>query len=252
MVEKEQKEITLYTDGACTGNPGPGGYGVVLLYGNHRKELAEGYALTTNNRMELMAAIAGLEALKESCKVQLYTDSRYLVDALQKGWPQRWQANNWHKADGEPTLNSDLWARLIAICKKHVVEFNWVKGHAGNPENERCDTLARQKAAQPYLPPDAGYTPKDTALQSTLPFARPTNPVIAQEPAVPVRNKTPYVKITEEGQPCRKCGTAVIKRVPRAKPKLEQLYYYEYYLYCPGCTTMYTVDEAKVTIEKTE
>lgn len=136
------KNITLYTDGACSGNPGPGGYGAVLVYGKHEKELCGGEITTTNNRMELMAAIVGLESLKEPCNVTLVSDSRYLVDAIEKGWLDAWQMKNWKKADGKPVLNVDLWQRLSVQLARHEVAFSWIKGHAGHPYNERCDTLA--------------------------------------------------------------------------------------------------------------
>jgi len=138
------KNVTIYTDGACSGNPGPGGYGVVLLHKSHRKELSGGEAQTTNNRMEMLAAIVGLEALKEPCQVALYSDSKYLVDAIEKGWAKRWQQNNWMRNKKDLALNPDLWERLLNLLTKHEVTFNWVKGHAGNPENEHCDVLARQ------------------------------------------------------------------------------------------------------------
>jgi ribonuclease HI len=154
---RELKPVTIYTDGACVGNPGPGGYGVVLIYGNHRKELAGGYCRTTNNRMEIMAAIVGLEALKEKCKVTLYSDSGYLVKAMSRGWVQRWRANSWKRNKREKALNPDLWERLLQLCEHHEVEFIWVKGHAANPENVRCDELAMQAAQQPNLPIDKGY-----------------------------------------------------------------------------------------------
>ena len=137
------KNVTIYTDGACSGNPGPGGYGVVLLHKSHRKELSGGESQTTNNRMEMMAAIAGLEALKEPCNVELYSDSKYLVDAIQQGWAFRWRQSNWMRNKKDPALNPDLWERLLLLLEKHRVSFHWVKGHAGNPENERCDALAR-------------------------------------------------------------------------------------------------------------
>ncbi|MCL1884173.1 MAG: ribonuclease HI [Defluviitaleaceae bacterium] len=136
------KKIQIYTDGACSGNPGPGGYGAVLIYGNHRKEISGGEAQTTNNRMEMMAVIRGLEMLKEPCKVNLYSDSRYVVDAIEKGWALRWQKNNWMRNKKEAALNADLWEELLAILGKHDVAFHWVKGHSGHPENERCDELA--------------------------------------------------------------------------------------------------------------
>ncbi|MGB3536079.1 MAG: ribonuclease HI [Microcoleaceae cyanobacterium] len=151
------KPVTIYTDGACSGNPGPGGYGVVLMYQQHRKELSGGFALTTNNRMEMMAAIVGLQALKFPCEVTLYTDSRYLVDAMTKGWAKRWQANNWKRNKKEMAKNPDLWQTLLLLCDGHQVQFAWVKGHAGDAENECCDRLAVIAAQQPDLPPDSGY-----------------------------------------------------------------------------------------------
>jgi ribonuclease HI len=143
------KEIILYTDGACSGNPGPGGTGTVLLYKNHRKEISRGYRQTTNNRMEIRSVITGLETLKEPCRVILYSDSRYVIDAIEKGWAIRWRANNWKRNKTDPALNPDLWGRLLDLLAHHRVECRWVKGHAGNPGNERCDQLAREAIAKP-------------------------------------------------------------------------------------------------------
>ena len=140
------KKIEIYTDGACSGNPGPGGYGVILKYNEHIKELSGGEPDTTNNRMELTAVITGLETLKEPCRVDLYSDSKYIIDAVTKGWAEKWQANNWIKSDKKQALNSDLWEKLLALLKVHKVTFIWVKGHAGHPENERCDELAVQQS----------------------------------------------------------------------------------------------------------
>ncbi len=137
-----QRYVEIFTDGACSGNPGPGGWGVVLQYGNHEKELSGGERETTNNRMELTAAIEGLSALKESCKVRLVTDSKYVADGINMGWAESWQKNGWRKADKKPALNVDLWERLLELLKKHDVTIEWVKGHAGHPQNERCDKLA--------------------------------------------------------------------------------------------------------------
>lgn len=136
------KEVYLYTDGACRGNPGKGGWGAILVYGKFRRELSGGEPMTTNNRMELLGAINGLDALKEPCRVILTSDSKYLVDGMTKGWASSWKAKGWKKADGKPALNPELWDRLLTLCEKHQVEFVWVKGHAGHPENERCDVLA--------------------------------------------------------------------------------------------------------------
>ena len=135
------KQVTLYTDGACRNNPGRGGWGAILVYGRYEKEMSGGEALTTNNRMELMAAISGLEALKEPCAVSLYSDSKYLVDAFNEGWVYGWQRAGWRRGK-EALKNPDLWERIYELTKKHEVTFIWVKGHDGNEYNERCDRLA--------------------------------------------------------------------------------------------------------------
>lgn len=154
------KDVTIYTDGACLGNPGPGGYGVVLIYGANRKELSGGYRLTTNNRMELMAAIVGLEALNGRCRVNLYTDSQYVVNGIQKGWAKRWKAAGWMRTRKDPAVNADLWERLLKVCETHDTTFVWIRGHAGHDENERCDQLSKAAAMQGALPEDPGYTGK--------------------------------------------------------------------------------------------
>ena len=136
------KTVQIFTDGACSGNPGPGGYGTILRFGDIEKELSGGEKETTNNRMELTAAIVGLETLKESCNVIVYSDSKYLIDSIQKGWVVRWKNNNWMRTSKDKALNSDLWERLLILLEKHVVNFVWVKGHNGHSENERCDKLA--------------------------------------------------------------------------------------------------------------
>ena len=136
------KQVELYTDGACSGNPGPGGWGAILVYKGTERELSGGENNTTNNRMELTAVIKGLSALKESCIVELYSDSKYVIDALEKGWAVSWQARGWKKADKKPALNPDLWEVLLSLIDKHQVNYHWVKGHADNPYNNRCDALA--------------------------------------------------------------------------------------------------------------
>ena len=139
------KEVTIYTDGACSGNPGPGGWGAVLRYKCTEIELSGGEAKTTNNRMELTGVISALEKLKEPCIVQLYSDSKYVIDALSKGWARSWQKKNWIKSDKKPALNPDLWERLLNLCDMHEVHCHWVKGHAENEYNNRCDALAVAK-----------------------------------------------------------------------------------------------------------
>lgn len=136
------KRVIIHTDGACKGNPGPGGYGAVLVCGRHRKEVSAGYRLTTNNRMELRAAIAALELLSEPCLVELYSDSKYLVQAITERWLDGWKRRNWIKSDKQPVKNQDLWQLLIVAIASHKIDWRWVKGHAGHAENERCDELA--------------------------------------------------------------------------------------------------------------
>lgn len=142
------KEVIIYTDGACSGNPGPGGWGCVLLYGEHRKELSGGEKETTNNRMELTAAIRALEALNAPCKVELYSDSAYLVNAFEQGWLKNWIRRGWVKADKKPVENVDLWKRILELIGIHEVMFHKVKGHASNKENNRCDELATAAVKQ--------------------------------------------------------------------------------------------------------
>ena len=151
------KKVEIYTDGACSGNPGKGGWGAVLIYKGVRKELSAGYENTTNNRMELMAAIEGLSALKEDCEVVLYSDSKYLVDAIEKGWVEKWKKNNWMRDRNKPALNADLWKNLMSLLEKHDVKFIWVKGHAQTKENNRCDQLARSAAQGENLLRDTEY-----------------------------------------------------------------------------------------------
>ena len=136
------KQVTIYTDGACSGNPGPGGWGAILEWKGHEKELSGGERETTNNRMELSAVIFALQALKEPCAVDLFTDSKYVFDAVDKGWVFQWRANGWRKADRKPALNVDLWETLLPLLERHTVAWHWVKGHAENEKNNRCDQLA--------------------------------------------------------------------------------------------------------------
>ena len=144
----ELKKVDIFTDGACSGNPGPGGWGAILRYGKHELELSGGEASTTNNRMELTAVIEALKKLKEKCEVTIYTDSKYVADAFLQGWIWNWMKKGWKKSDGKPVLNPELSKTLISEIQKHEYKIIWVKGHAGHPENERCDTLATSEAAK--------------------------------------------------------------------------------------------------------
>ncbi|MBU1231200.1 MAG: ribonuclease HI [Proteobacteria bacterium] len=150
----ELPPVTLFTDGSCLGNPGPGGYACVLVCGPHRKELAQGFSGTTNNRMEIMAVIAGLESLKQQSAVEIVTDSQYVKKAFTDRWLAGWQKNGWKTAARQPVKNQDLWKRLVPLINAHKVTWKWVRGHSGHPENERCDVLARAAASGRNLPPD--------------------------------------------------------------------------------------------------
>ena len=152
-----EKQVTIYTDGACEGNPGRGGYGIVLLRQGEREELKDGFRLTTNNRMELLAVIRGLEALNGRHRVTLHSDSRYVIDGIEKGWAARWRANGWMRNKKEAAINPDLWGQLLDLCDEHDVKFRWVRGHSGVPENERCDRLAVEAARGKNLQADAVY-----------------------------------------------------------------------------------------------
>ena len=215
------QSVEIYTDGGCEPNPGPGGYGVVLVHPRKRAEISGGFRKTTNNRMEIFAAIAGLELLKQPCKVTLYSDSEYLVKAMAQGWVESWKRKQWWRSKTERVPNRDLWERLMAPCEKHQVQFRWVKGHAGHLENERCDQLAMAALRRSDLPIDEGYENK------------------AEEGARPEM---------QEGDPCRKCSTPVIKQKARSKPNRD--FYYEFYLWCPKCQATYEVESAKRLVEQ--
>lgn len=221
--DTSRPKITIFTDGAANPNPGPGGYGIVLIYATHRKELSAGYQMTTNNRMELMAAKVGLESLERECAVTLYSDSRYLVDGMSKGWAEKWRSNGWMRNKEDEALNSDLWEALLEQGKRHNVEYKWVRGHSGHPENERCDQLATAAIRSSRLLEDTEYG------------AIAQNHVSAKQ-----------ATSRKVGERCRECGIALVKKIPRRKKfKPHQTYYYEYYLYCPNCGAIHMAESAK-------
>lgn len=152
-----QHKVTIYIDGSSRGNPGPGGYGAVLIAGQHKKELSGGFAKTTNNRMELMGAIVALEALKKPCAVELISDSKYVIDAMRLSWIHGWKKRGWSRGPNKPLKNAELWRRLDKAAAPHTMTWSWVKGHAGNPMNERCDKLAFGSAEGGNLPEDEGF-----------------------------------------------------------------------------------------------
>jgi ribonuclease HI len=219
-------QVVIYTDGACEPNPGPGGIGAVIFEKGERRELSQGYRLTTNNRMEILAVVTGLEDLEDPSEVRVFSDSKYVVDAMTKGWARNWEASDWVRKGGKRVPNADLWQRLLPLVEKHKISFEWVKGHAGDTYNERADRLSYAAIESSNLLEDEGYL-RQMELEELSPS-----------------------KITEAGQPCRKCGTPVVRKVPKRKPKPDQAYYYEYYLQCPECGTTYIVDAAKRSIDQ--
>lgn len=210
------QHVEVFTDGACEGNPGPGGYGVVLRFGHHRKEMAGAFKETTNNRMELMAAIVALQALKRRCRVTLTTDSKYLANPINKGWAKRWLENGWWRSENQRAANHDLWSLLLDLLAKHDVTFVWTRGHSGHAENECCDRLARLAVGAAGAEIDSGYEQAKTAGAMSIP----------------------------EGHPCFKCRTPIVKRSPKpGKSSTARIYHW--YLFCPGCSAMYMVDAGK-------
>jgi ribonuclease HI len=235
------KQITIYADGGAEPNPGPGGYGVILIFGTHRRELFGGFRRTTNNRMEITAVIKALQALKQPCKVNLHSDSKYVVEAMSKGWGLNWQRKGWRHTQSKPVPNADLWQTLLALCQTHDVHFEWVKGHAGHPENERCDALSMQFLQMTDLAIDEGYESPScpSAPPLLLPISPPPSPSQPHPPS-------PRAKVTAAGDPCRKCQTPVIQRTPRRRAhRPGHDFYYEYFLYCPACLTFYMPEDAK-------
>jgi ribonuclease HI len=233
------EHVVVYTDGAAEPNPGPGGYGVVLMAGTHRKEISGGFRRTTNNRMELMGVIVALESLTRRCRVTLHSDSKYVVDSVQRGSVFRWQRNGWYRTKTDKAKNADLWQRFLVAYEKHSVELRWVKGHAGVAENERCDELAVASAQQYPLPPDAGYEEEAGAPTRSI---SPRSSSVASSPRPASATDSP----PEAGKPCRKCGDILVKKIPRPKPpKPGQTFCYAWYLHCPGCGTMYMLEEGK-------
>ncbi|WP_299273472.1 ribonuclease HI [uncultured Psychroserpens sp.] len=229
----EIPDIELFSDGGAEPNLGKGGFGVILSYKGRQKEFFEGYKLTTNNRMELMGVIFGLEQLKTKSKVQVYTDSKYVINGITKGWAKKWKKNGWERKKNIKAINSDLWDKLLNAISEHIVEFNWVKGHSGHIENERCDTLANYGINSKELNQDIGYEPNETHNNQNS----STNSTFTK------KNKT---KIENAGDACRKCGESVVKKAPKKrKIKTNQSYYFEYYLFCPSCKTMYMTEGGK-------
>lgn len=219
MEKDKRPDIELYSDGASENNPGASGYGVILRCPslNYEKEFSQGYEISTNNRMELLGVISGLEKLKNPSNVSVFTDSKYVAEAMQQGWFERWKDNNWKRNPKEKVANVDLWKRLEPLLEQHNVTFNWVKGHNGHPENERCDRLAVEASKNSPKLVDTGYDP----------------------------NENLHIKVEKEGDLCRHCDTPVIKVMRNLGERPKKETYYEWWFKCPNCKALYMVEEAK-------
>lgn len=263
MTHPPAESYTIYTDGASTGNPGPGGWAALIRAGKITRELSGGYRETTNNRMELMAAIMALESLPAGVKVLLYSDSSYLVQGITEGWAEKWRAKGWRQTKNRPTANADLWKRLLSAVEARQVQWEWVRGHAGHPGNEKADRLAQRAAAQKNLPPDPGYENTFEADSAQPGLFDPSSAASTADEVLDLLAGPPAVspasrpggsaldaggKMTRPGQPCRKCGTPLEKRIPSRKMSSKQTHYYEWYLVCPSCGTMYLVDSARRSV----
>ena len=231
MSFKRVPDINLFADGGAEPNPGKGGFGVIISSDEGAREFSKGFKLTTNNRMELMGVIYGLEQIEPNSNIHVYSDSRYVVDGISKGWAEKWKLKNWYRTINKKAINSDLWEKLLdLIDQQNKVTFSWIRGHNGHHENERCDKLAQLALNSNDLFDDKGY-------------------IYGNENKKQVSIPNPINRIASTN--CRKCNTTLIKK-PRKDMKLKpnQEYYYEYSLLCPRCKTQYLVERAKRFIKK--
>lgn len=234
------KNIEIFTDGSSSGNPGPGGWAALIRKDGKTRELSGGYRRTTNNRMELMAVICALETVQGPSDVDVYSDSSYLVNSINKGWLQKWQKKGWVRTGNQPVPNADLWKKLLTLLKEKTIHFHWVEGHAGHPENERADRLAVQAGSKASLPVDAGYESlKEQTEQLNLFSTNQSFPLKTVHPA------ESSLGPLSSGKPCRKCGGLLVKKIPTAKRRPQQKYYYAYYYSCSKCGTNYFTDDAR-------
>lgn len=238
-------KVDIYSDWWARPNPGAGWYWVILCYKWVKKEFSKWFTISTNNRMELMGVITWLKKLKTKSKVNIYTDSQYTINWIEKWWAKKWKENNWLKSNKTKATNSDLWEKLLILVAEHDVKFNWVKWHNWHAENERCDELATIALETFKLVDDKGFEWK--VKQTKLDLKWETKQDLIKK--VLNKNNDKSIKITAEWQACRKCWTKVEKRIPKKKNTKNKSYYYKYYLMCPGCNTNYFVDDAKVLIK---
>lgn len=239
-------EVELYSDGWASPNPGKWWYWVILCYKWVRKEFSKGYKITTNNRMELTWVITWLKKLKTKSKVQVFTDSQYTINWIEKWWAEKWKKNNWYRVKNEKAVNWDLWEILLDLILKHEVKFNWVKWHNWHEENERCDELATLAMENDKLLIDKNYIPVITKTNQISLIDEEKNDEIKKV----LWKWDLSLKVEKQWDPCRKCLTPVIKKIPKhTKKTLLKKYYYEYFLSCPSCKTNYMLESAKRDIK---
>ncbi len=242
---KKLPKVTLYSDWWAAPNPGKAGYGIILCYKDVRKEFNQWYTLSTNNRMEMMWVITGLSKLKTKSQVDVYTDSSYTINGIEKWWAAKWKENNWMRTSSQKAVNYDLWETLLKLTEKHLVTFHWVKWHNGHIENERCDELATIALEGDDLIEDEGYEIHPISESSSL----SSNKI--SEPTKKIINKKNTNKISAHWDICWKCWTSVEKKIPKKKKlKPNQTFYYEYFFTCPWCKTNYMVPEWKREVKK--
>ena len=233
------KKVEIYSDWWARPNPWAGGYGTIIRFWKKEKELSWFEEHSTNNRMELTWAIKWLEALKEPCEVELFTDSSYVVNWIEKGWAKKWKENNWMRTKSQKATNYDLWEELLNLTEKHKVHFNWVKWHIWHIENGRCDTLATNEILAKYPEKASSLDNKNKTTKQDL---------IKKVLNTGLDSSKNNIKITSENQPCKKCWTPVVKAIPKKKNTKNKSFYYKFYLHCPNCKTNYFVDEGKVML----
>ncbi len=245
--------VELYSDWWANPNPGPGWYGIILSCGWVKKEFLQGFTCTTNNRMELLWVITWLSKLTKKAKVQVFTDSQYTINGIQKWWAKKWKANNWMRTKSDKAVNYDLWEKLLVEVEKHDVWFTWVKWHNGHIENERCDELATQAMKMDDLLVDEFYMDNYYSKQESLLDSNLTpSPSPSQERGIDPKimkviwKWDPSLKVEKDWDPCKKCLTPVVKKIPKhTKKTLLKKFYYKYYFNCPNCKTNYMTNDAK-------
>ena len=244
MLNENIPKVTLYSDWWAVPNPWRAGYGIILCHKNIKKEFSQGYTLSTNNRMEMLWVISWLSKLKQKSQVDIYTDSQYTINGIEKWWAQKWKSNMWMRTKTEKATNYDLWETLLELTSKHIVTFHWVKWHNGHIENERCDELATHALNSNDMIVDEGFIQKVDIPTLWLSWEK-----IKSTAEIKTIHQKNTNNIKHHWDICGKCNTPVVKKTPKKKNlKPHQTFYYEYYFHCPGCKTNYMMPEGKRNI----